>query len=377
MAAEAESCVRWLVRAPGRVNLIGCHTDYNEGFVLPVAIDRCVDMAFSPSGGDIRISSTTFGSDAAFSLRAIAREGKNCKNCKNCKNWSDYVKAVARRLIMEGYALKGIKGRLASDIPSGAGLGSSAALEIAIGTALIARNDLAIEPLELVKLCVRAENDLGVQCGIMDQFTSEFGVRGCALFLDCRTLEYEPIALPDDLKIVILNSGVTRELASTLYNERRRECAQAVSAIRRRREIGALRDLSVDEFEELAAELPATLRRRCRHVVYENGRVLRARDALLSGHIDQVGELMYGSHQSLRDDYEVSCCELDKLVEIARSVEGVVGSRLTGAGFGGCTVNLVWEEAVGDLIRAVEEKAAYVCGAADGASLRRLTKPSL
>jgi len=366
---------RGIAIAPGRVNLIGEHTDYNEGFVLPVAIDRAVTAAFAPrSDRLVHARSLDFSQDDSFSLDTIDRlEGSS---------WANYVRAVAAVLQQAGYPLTGIDIAIHGDIPVGAGLSSSAALEVAVLGALQSTAELEIAPRDQALLTQRAENQfVGVNCGIMDQMTSILGRRGHALFIDCRTLETELIPLDlaaHNLKIVVAQTGVTHTLSASAYNQRRDECSEALRTLSHtitERPLLSLRDITPLDLEAHAAALPEKLARRARHVVNENERVLRSVQALREGDFTTFGGLLYASHESLRRDYEVSCPELDLMVNLASNVEGVVGARMTGAGFGGCTVNLVYEEALDrfrdDVIETYRAQTGlpgemYVCQPADG-----------
>ena len=359
-----------VVRAPGRVNLIGEHTDYNDGFVLPVAIDRGILMAAAPrDDGRVVLHALDFGQSVEFSLEAIERDEE--------KPWSNYQRGVAYFLQERGFKLVGLNACISGDVPIGSGLSSSAAVEVAAAYTWQVLSGFELSRVELALLCQRAENEfVGMSCGIMDQFVSALGHRGHALFLDCRSLDYELIPLPSGAKIVIADTGVRRDLVSSEYNTRRRECEEGVRLLQQYLpHVRALRDVSIAQFETYQGELPNTVRRRCRHVVSENERVLSSVEALRRGDLAAFGRLMNESHRSLRDDYEVSCSELDDMVEAARKVKGVYGSRMTGAGFGGCTVSLVAEEAVEEFRRrvAAEYEAAtglvpriYVCSAEDG-----------
>lgn len=329
-----------IFQAPGRVNLIGEHTDYNDGFVLPAAIEFSTLAAVAPRADRILLAhSENFSETAELDLDSSAPHPRG--------HWSDYVLGVAVMLQREGFRLHGANLLIRSDVPAGAGLSSSAALEVAVALAVLPE---PIERTRLAKLCQQAEHEFArVQCGIMDQFIACHARAGNALLLDCRSLEYRHVPLPPGVKIVIANSMVRHALASGEYNRRRAECAEAAAYFRK-----SLRDVSLAELTH--APLPEIVWRRARHVVTENARVLLAYAALQSGDLAAFGKLMYESHVSLRDDYEVSCAELDTLVEIAGEVAGVYGSRMTGGGFGGCTVSLVAEDRVEAL------RAAFAAG---------------
>jgi len=325
-----------LFRAPGRVNLIGEHTDYNDGFVMPVAIDFFTQIILFP----LDERSLEFYSDN-FKEKVVL-DFDNLPKSRS-RHWSDYVVGVALMLLREGYELRGARLMISSDVPIGSGLSSSAALEVATAYALAMSSDLKIKRVELAKLCRRAENEfVGARVGIMDQFVSFFGETDKALLLDCRSLEFEHLPFPPSAQLVICNTMVKHDLASGAYNERRQQCEEGVELLRTvLPNVTALRDVTSQQLELHRKELPEVIYRRCRHVVTENERVVGAASALKQGDVAKFGQLMNQSHQSLRDDYEVSCAELDLMVGLARKVEGVFGARMTGGGFGGCTVNLV------------------------------------
>jgi galactokinase len=358
-------------RAPGRVNLIGEHTDYNDGFVMPAAIEYYTWVAAAPRK-DLVLSvySEQFGDRVEFSLDELAAPPR--------KHWSDYVRGVAAVLQAAGHDLRGANLMISGEVPLGAGLSSSAAIEVSTALAISSLSEIDIPALELAKLCQLAEHEYsGTRCGIMDQFISIFGQSERALMLDCRSLQYKLLALPKNVRVVICNTQVRHELAGGEYNRRRTDCEAGVATLREYDStITALRDVTPEFLDSHKAELPEVVYKRCRHVVSENQRVLAAATALKSGDMRQFGTLMYASHTSLRDDYEVSCSELDLLVEIASGVQGVHGARMTGGGFGGCTVNLVKAEAVSDFSSQISQEyqaktgtmpPIYVCSAAQGA----------
>ena len=364
------------VRAPGRVNLIGEHTDYNAGFVLPVAISLEIQIRLTPTRdrrADITLEQN--GERESVRLDAIGpRRG----------GWIDYVAGVAAVLEAAGMATAGFVGRLASTLPISAGLSSSAALELASAWALLSaadrHADTAIDRLELARLCQRAENGyVGVNSGLMDQFASSCGMVGHALLLDCRALQYTAVPMPEGISLVVVDTGTTRRLVGSEYNERRAQCERGVAVLQARGEhVASLRDATVGMLDAAFAELGDVTYRRCRHIVEENERTLLAAAALQSRDLAALGELFAASHASLGELYEVSSSELDAAVEIATATPGVVASRMTGAGFGGCTVNLVHTDAVGRLRAAVEEQYAprtglvpnvYEVAAVDGAGL--------
>ena len=364
-----------LAKAPGRVNLIGEHTDYNEGFVLPVAIDRAVIAAFAArSDRQVRVYSLGFDQEDSFPLDNIERlEGDV---------WSNYVRGVAAVLQEAGYQLTGVDMAIQGDVPIGAGLASSAALEVAVLGAFQHAAELAIDPRDQALLAQRAENEfVGVSCGVMDQMAAVMGRRDHALLIDCRSLETEAVPLnlaAHGLKIVVAHTGVRRALSDSAYNQRRQECSRAVQVLANvivARPVGALRDITSKDLSAQQGSLPDPLAQRARHVVGENERVLETVEALRRGDLTTIGRLLYASHQSLRRDYEVSSPELDLMVQLACRLEGVVGARMTGAGFGGCTVNLVRQEAVDSFREQVVETyrsrtslpaEMYVCEAVDG-----------
>jgi galactokinase len=358
--------------APGRVNLLGEHTDYNEGFVLPMAIDRQTVVAGAARDDRrVRVRSLNMDESAEFDLDEAGRSRRGV--------WLDYVEGVARVLEARSIRLSGSDLVIASDVPAGAGLSSSAALEISVGLALVALSGAEIDPTALALAGQAAEHEyVGTRCGIMDQFTVAHARRGCALLLDCRSLEAEliPLRLPE-VSVVVCDTNVRHELASSEYNRRREECERAVDLLREVLPgIRSLRDVSVADFQTHEPRLPANIRRRCRHVVTENARTLACARALSAGDGAEAGRLMWLSHASLRDDYEVSSVELDLLVSIAAQSSGVLGARMTGGGFGGCTVNLVRRDALADFQDSIASRyrqttgfdpTIYVVEAADGA----------
>jgi galactokinase len=341
-----------VAEAPGRVNLIGEHVDYNDGFVLPLAIDRSVLCAWRRRNDD---RMTLQSLDMSGNVACWPAEIPTPHHA-----WFDYGVGVAAKLAEAGYRPWGLNLLTAGDVPLGAGLSSSAALELAVAGALRGAFELPIGEVELALLCQRAENEyVGVRCGIMDQFASTLSRRGHALLLDCRSLEYEhvPLRLEEaGLSIVIADSAVRRELASSAYNNRRHECDEAVAELRAslgRPSLSSLRDVTEGELRAVAID--SVPMRRARHVATEIGRVRQAADALSRDDFARFGKLMRVSHESLRDDYEVSSPQLDLLVELASAQPYVLGSRLTGAGFGGCTVSLVRTDAVDDFTHDVIE----------------------
>jgi galactokinase len=336
-------------RAPGRVNLIGEHTDYNGGFVLPAALTMSCWVAAAPRTDRVlSVWSDAFEQERTWDLSALATPPDG--------DWGDYVRGVAVTLMSNGYEIPGASLLVSSDVPLGAGLSSSAALEVAVALALIDLAGPAPAAGALAALCQRAENDfVGVQCGPMDQITSVHARADHALLIDCRSLEYTQQPIPGSLTIVACNTMVRHRNAGNDYNTRRRECAAALEQISRcSGPTDSFRDVDTDVVDRCNRHLDSRLLRRARHVVSENTRVMTAARALQRGDLEGVADLMAASHRSLRDDFEVSCPELDLLVELARQVPGVYGSRMTGAGFGGCTVNLV----ATDAIRAFREEVS-------------------
>jgi galactokinase len=327
--------------APGRVNLIGEHTDYNDGFVLPLAIERrTLVAAAARSGRRVRVRSLALDQASVFDLDAPAAPRRG--------NWLDYVEGVARVLEERGHRLGGAQLLIQSDVPLGSGLSSSAALEVAVGLALLSVSGRSLESVELARVAQAAEHQyVGTLCGIMDQYCAVLARRGHALLIDCRSLEATPVSADlADATVLVCNSRVKHELASSEYNARRGECRRGVELLGGAPSgIRALRDVDLPTLERNHARLPPRVLSRCRHVVTENARTVQAAQALRTGDLEAFGRLMFASHDSLRDDYEVSCGELDLLVDVARRQPGVFGARLTGAGFGGCTVTLVRKDA--------------------------------
>ena len=356
--------------APGRVNLIGEHTDYNQGFVMPAAINLYCWVAIAPrSDRHFRVHSLNFGDTVFVDLddTSLARRD----------DWSDYVVGTAVALEREGYELSGADILVCGEVPIGSGLSSSAAIEMSTGYALLDITEAKIDLVKLALACHHAENDfVGAHVGMMDQFISALGRADHALMLDCRSLKTTPLPIPPDVRLVVCNTGIKHQLAGGEYNVRRVQCEEGVQRLSSvLREIKALRDVEPSQLEEHRSLLPEVIYRRCRHVVTENERVKRASDALLKGNLEQFGSLMADSHRSLRDDYEVSCAELDIMVEIAAAQTGIIGARMTGGGFGGCTINLVHADAAEIFTRSValqyEQRThlhadIYVLNATDG-----------
>jgi len=364
-----------IYQAPGRVNLIGEHTDYNDGFVMPAAIGFYTRaLVASRPDRKLVIHSENYSEQVEFDLDHLptTRAGR----------WSDYVIGVVKMLAQSGKKLGGANLLVDGNVPQGAGLSSSASIEVAVGYALLDRADPAdtrtdIDRTKLALLCQQAENEfVGARCGIMDQFVASHGKRGQALLLDCRSLEYRLLPLPDNVTLAICNTMVKHSIAKGEYNQRRSECEAGVRSLSKYLpNTLALRDVTLENLETYGHELPETILRRCRHVIGENARVLQAAALLELGDLQAFGTLMLESHRSLRDDFEVSCPELDLMVKLAEQVEGVYGTRMTGGGFGGCTIALVQAASVEAFQRTVQEgyerstgckPEIYVCSAADG-----------
>jgi galactokinase len=355
-----------LFRAPGRVNLIGEHTDYNDGFVMPAAIGFSTwAAAAARDGGLVRIHSANNGESFEFSLEdAASPRGR----------WTDYVQGVAVMLRRDGFAIRGADLLIAGDVPLGAGLSSSAALLVSTARALLGVAHLECDPARLARLCQRAESEFaGIRCGVMDQFASIFGREDHAVLLDCRSLDYEYLPLPAGVSLVVANTMVRHQHAAGEYNRRRAECEEAAACFG----VSHLREATPEMFDDRAGALPEAVRRRARHVIAENARALEAAAALRDGDLVRFGLLMDASHASLRDDYEVSCDELDRMVALAKESPGVYGARMTGGGFGGCAIAMVRDADAGPLAERLREgyrlatgvsPAVYLCRAAAGAS---------
>lgn len=334
--------------APGRVNLIGEHTDYNDGYVLPAAIDLFCWVGAAPRGDrKLVIYAENYAEQVEADLDNIAAWEKKVS--------ASYPVGVAWSLEQAGHRLRGCDLYIAGDVPLGSGLSSSAAIEVATAMALLEASGIRLERTKIALLCQRAENEfVGARCGIMDQFISCHGKAEHALLLDCRSLQARAIPLPVGAALVVCNTMVKHNLAANEYNNRRAECEEGVRLLKKALPgIIALRDVSTAQLEQHHHLLPGKIQQRCRHVVTENERVLHAAAAFEKGDFPAIAKLMADSHTSLRDDYEVSCRELDLMVEIAGSQKGVLGARMTGGGFGGCTINLVEHGAVGSFVAAV------------------------
>lgn len=360
-----------IFRAPGRVNLIGEHTDYNDGFVMPAAIAFSTYVAIAPrSDRQLTIHSEQFADQYSFNLDNLPSQ--------RAGSWCDYILGVTHELRRHGVPLGAANLLVHGEVPIGAGLSSSAALEVASAFALLSQTASTLPRPEIAKLCRRAENNfVGARVGIMDQFVSCTGKSGHAILLDCRSLDFELVPIPVGVELVICNTMVKHDLATGTYNLRRGECEEGVRILAQGNPaIHALRDVSVDLLNQHAHDLPPVILKRCSHVILENQRTLDAAGAFSSGDLARVGQLMHASHCSLRDLYEVSCRELDIMVEAAQGLPGFIGGRMTGGGFGGCTVNLVREEhakgfaaQIADRYRASTgiDPQIYICAAEDGA----------
>jgi galactokinase len=356
----------FVVRAPGRVNLIGEHTDYNDGFVLPMAIDRAVWIAGRPRDDQHVVGhALNLDQTAEFSL----------ENMEKGTGWGEYVRGVAWALQEAGYALYGWEGVISGDVPIGAGLSSSAAMELATARAFAVTSGFPWEPATMAKIGQRAENEwVGMNCGIMDQMISAAGKADHAMLIDCRSLETQSVPLPPGTAVVVLDTATRRGLVDSAYNERRAQCEVAARFF----DVPALRDVSVAQFQAQADQLEEIIRRRARHVVTENDRTLQAAEAMRKGDAVELGQLMNNSHTSLRDDFEVSCDELNAMVVCAQREDTCYGARMTGGGFGGCAVALVRADTAQTFATTVAacyqettgiKPNVYVCSATNGAEV--------
>ncbi|MDX1991529.1 MAG: galactokinase [bacterium] len=357
----------FVVRAPGRVNIIGEHTDYNDGFVLPMAIDRATWMALRPRQDNrLFVHSLEFNQTAEVPLDNLRKKGDT---------WVEYLKGVAWALQEGGYALTAWEGVSAGDVPMGAGLSSSASYELATARAFDAVSDFSWDPAAIARLCQKAENQwVGVNSGIMDQMISASGKEGHALLIDCRSLETELVPIPPGTVIVVMDSATRRGLVGSAYNERRAQCEAAAQFFG----VKALRDLDMATFEAKADQLDDVTRRRARHVITENERTLAAKNVMQQGDAGTLGRLMNESHTSMKEDFEITTPPLDSLAEIARQQEGCYGARMTGGGFGGCAVALVdldRAEAFATTVTEAYQKVVglnasiYICHATNGAEI--------
>jgi len=366
-----------LVRAPGRVNLLGEHVDYNSGPVLPAAIDRAVYLAGSATATNhVQLYAPDIGAEVTFSLEGL--ESKQDLEGNPLPDWAHYPTGVAWAIQQSGKQVAGLRALYTSDVPIGAGLSSSAAVEMAFAVTWQEIGAWPADRMTLARLCQEAENQyVGISSGLMDQFASAYGVRDHALLFDTRSLDWEAVPLPSETVLVVADSGVRRSLTSSAYNERRAACEKAVDILRPDLPgIQSLRDVNPADFYRLHHKLPAEVRLRAEHVITEIERVFSAVAALRSDDQMTFGELMFTGHASLRDLYQVSTPELDALVEIAGGIPGCIGARLTGAGFGGCTINLVEQDHAQDFMQGLQqgylqrtgkETQAYLCQASQGA----------
>jgi galactokinase len=356
-----------VVKAPGRVNLIGEHTDYNDGYVLPAAINRYVYLAAARrSDNTVRIFSENFKKEIKFSVDKITR---------NSSDWAEYIKGSAWALKKEGYNLSGFDGVLSGTVPIGASLSSSAALVIAVLRTFLWSSEIFYDPLETAKAGQLVETDwIGMDCGIMDQMISSSGVRGHALLIDCASLDIEPIPLPPDTAIIVLDTSTRRELVNSSYNKRRYQCKSGSDFFK----VSSLREVCEENFSKKSEALDPITRKRVKHVVYENKRVLQAVTAMKNNHPEELGRLMYESHKSLRDDFEVSSSALNTIVECAMDFSGSYGAKMTGAGFGGCAIALIKKTDTEKFINIVSDSyfkksglnpKIYHCETSDGVKI--------
>ena len=368
-----------LAVAPGRVNLLGEHVDYNDGFVLPAAIDRSSWLAFSPSEDKIfRLLAADFNHETSFTAQSLLVKEDSEGN--PLPEWACYAAGVAWAMQEDGKEIIPIQAVLSSDVPRGSGLSSSASVEMAFGVTWQKLNGQPSDPMQLALLGKKAENEyVGVNSGIMDQFASACGIQDKLLLLDCRSLEWQPLPIPADIAIVIADTGKRRSLTNSSYNERFQACRQALKILAQELPgLKSLRDISQPDFENLAPRLPAQIQKRARHVVEEIERTRQALPLLQEGDIQAFGSIMNECHHSLRDLYEVSIPELDVMAETAWQLPGCLGARLTGAGFGGCTVNLVLKDSAAafsaELVKRYEARCGlkaetYICRASNGARI--------
>lgn len=374
----------WLVSAPGRVNLLGEHVDYNFGVVLPAAIDKRIWLAVKPIALPIlQLTSLDLNEKVEIALKDL--NARVDTSGSPLPRWSLYPAAVAWAMQSKGFPVQGLQAVISSDLPMRAGLSSSAAFEVAFALVIQTLGKIELDRMQIAQLCQLAENRyIGVQCGLMDQFAVSHGVARHALYFDTRSLEWQPIPLPGNTVLVIADSGKKRELVNSAYNQRRQECQRAVQYMQQReKDVHSLRDVSKHRFETFVDLLPEVVERRARHVVEEIDRVERSALALVEDDAAAFGALMLAGHASLRDLYEVSCDELDFLVETASKQKGCIGARLTGAGFGGCTVNLVQKQHAQSFCEALQnayldhysmELKTHICQADRGAFIERNEK---
>jgi galactokinase len=339
-----------IVRSPGRVNLIGEHTDYNNGFVLPAAIDKAIYFAISPRKDDLcKIHALDMNDDFEFRISNLEFSPKS---------WPNYLMGVVDQLVKAGNKFNGFNCVFGGDIPIGAGLSSSAALEAGLAFSINHIYKLGIDKIDLVKLSQKAENEfVGVKCGIMDQYINIFGKSGNVLQIDCQSLNYKYFPFEfENISVVLFDTRVTHSLASSEYNKRRAECSTGVETIKKdHSQVNSLRDVSVQMLNEYKSKLDTVVFKRCKYAVEESERLLNACDSLTKGDLKTFGKLMYETHEGLSKDYEVSCTELDYLVELTKDNQKVYGSRMMGGGFGGCTINLIENDAVDSVVKSVSE----------------------
>ena len=357
----------YLVRAPGRVNLIGEHTDYNEGYVMPLAINYAVWIAFSQiPEPEVHLHSIDFDQNEVISINKELTKGEG---------WSEYLKGLINIYTNSKFKIFGWKGIIAGNVPIGAGLSSSAALTLALTRVFTKVSNLDWDPRQMARICQLAENQwVGVNCGIMDQMISASGQEDHVTLIDCRSLKTTPVPLPEEVRVVILDTCTRRGLVDSAYNERRKQCESVASYFGKK----TLRDVSYKQLNEAKTKIDHTQFKRARHVVQENERVLDCAESLRLGNFDHVGKLMNSSHKSLRDDFEVSSDALDLIVENALKAPGCYGARMTGAGFGGCAVALVETKKTEDFVKKVlksyqtstgKKARLYVCKPSEGTSL--------
>jgi galactokinase len=373
---------QFMARAPGRVNLLGEHVDYNAGFVLPAAIDRVTLVAFRKSRSSLStLLALDLDEEISFDRQSVL--DRQDSNGAPLPVWARYPAGVMWSLNADGFDTPAVEAVFASQVPPGAGLSSSASVEMAFGVAWEKLGGWTVAPIQLAKLGLRAEIQyVGLNCGIMDQFASACGVKDRLLYLDCRSLEWQSLRLPENTVIVIADTSVRRSLTGSAYNDRHAACEEAVRLLQEFLPgIQALRDVSLDKFRLYASRLPEVVAKRARHVIEEIARTGQALELLENNDAPRFGELMNACHASLRDLYEVSCPELDTMVALARALPGCYGARLTGAGFGGCTVNLVASQSAGafasDLAAGYAQETGlkpeiYICRATNGAGVNRV-----
>ncbi|MBU1680015.1 MAG: galactokinase [Bacteroidetes bacterium] len=340
-----------VIRAPGRINLLGEHTDYNKGFVLPAAIDKAIYIAISENcSSQSHLIAADLNDELFFDINTFE---------KSEKGWTNYILGVIKQIRNSAVTIKNFNAVFGGDIPIGAGLSSSAAIETGFLFALNKLNNLDLDKLEIAKLSQKAENEfVGVKCGIMDQFASLYGQNNAVIKIDCRNLEFEYFPLVfDDITILLCDTGISHSLANSKYNARREQCEMGVSIINKSNgRIESLRDVTLQMLDSHKSELPEIIYRRCSYVIRENSRVLEACDYLLENDLTSFGKLMYQTHEGLRDDFEVSCKELNFLVDEARKLKGVLGARMMGGGFGGCTINIVQNNEINGVMETLKHK---------------------